>query len=117
MQELRRQNRPGGRGLRYVRCGSDPQKRTAGAGAGCAPQAGKSKIAAGILGIFLGWLGIHNFYLGFQSKAVAQLVLGILGIVTFGITTWISAIWGFVEGIMILVGSIPADADGKPLIN
>ena len=27
-------NRPGGRSLRYVRCGSDPQKRTAGAGAG-----------------------------------------------------------------------------------
>lgn len=75
----------------------------------------KSKIAAGILGIFLGGLGIHNFYLGFQSKAVTQLVLGILGIVTFGITSIVSGIWGFVEGIMILVGSINTDASGQPL--
>ena len=28
----------------------------------------KSKIAAGILGILLGSLGIHNFYLGYTSK-------------------------------------------------
>lgn len=77
----------------------------------------KSKIAAGILGIFLGWLGIHNFYLGFTSKAVCQLVLGLLGFLTFGITTWIAGIWGLIEGIMILVGSIPNDADGNPLIN
>jgi TM2 domain-containing membrane protein YozV len=92
-----------------------PKSGQPGQAQACAPRVGKSKIAAGILGIFLGWLGIHNFYLGFQSKAIVQLVLGLLGIVTFGITTWISAIWGLVEGIMILVGSIPADADGKPL--
>lgn len=78
-------------------------------------QGRKSKIAAGILGIFLGGLGIHNFYLGYQSRAVTQLVLGILGIFTFGITSIISGIWGFVEGIMILVGSINVDSDGNPL--
>ena len=35
----------------------------------------KSKIAAGLLGIFLGSFGVHNFYLGYTGKAVAQLLL------------------------------------------
>lgn len=38
----------------------------------------KSKMAAGLLGIFLGSLGIHNFYLGYTGKAVAQLLITIL---------------------------------------
>lgn len=33
----------------------------------------KSKIVSGLLGIFLGSLGVHNFYLGYTNKAVAQL--------------------------------------------
>ncbi len=85
-------------------------------GAGVNPNS-KSKIAAGILGIFIGGLGIHNFYLGFTSKAVGQLILGIMGIFTFGITSIISSIWGLVEGVMILTGGIDKDADGRPLIN
>ena len=39
---------------------------------------GKSKLAAGLLGIFLGSLGIHNFYLGYTGKAVAQLLISVL---------------------------------------
>lgn len=105
-----------------VKCGaglvpkSGTQQAQSGTNAYPASQA-KSKIAAGILGIFLGCLGIHNFYLGFTSKAVGQLILGLLGIFTFGITSAISGIWGLVEGIMILTGSINADSDGRPLIN
>ena len=75
----------------------------------------KSKIAAGLLGIFLGGLGIHNFYLGYNGKAAAQLILGLLGFATFGITSVISGIWGFVEGIMILAGGITVDGKGNPL--
>lgn len=75
----------------------------------------KSKIAAGLFGIFLGSLGVHNFYLGYSGKAAAQLVLTILGIFTFGVTSIISGIWGFVEGILILTGGIATDASGKPL--
>lgn len=70
----------------------------------------KSKIAAGLLGIFLGAFGVHNFYLGYTGKAVAQLIITV---VTCGIASPISAIWGFVEGIMILTGSINTDADGN----
>lgn len=67
----------------------------------------KSKMTAGLLGIFLGGLGIHNFYLGYTGKAIAQIVLSLC----FGI----GAIWGLVEGIMILTGSIKTDANGVPL--
>ena len=72
----------------------------------------KSKIAAGILGILLGSLGIHNFYLGYTGKAIAQLLISVC---TCGAGAVVSGIWGLVEGIMILTGSISTDAKGMPL--
>ena len=74
----------------------------------------KSKIAAGILGILLGSLGVHNFYLGYTGKAVAQLLISLLSCGTLAV---VSAVWGLVEGIMILTGSINTDANGNPLSN
>lgn len=71
---------------------------------------GKSKMTAGLLGIFLGGLGIHNFYLGKTSRAVIQLLLGLF---TVGI---ISGTWGLIEGILILTGSIKTDGKGNPLV-
>ncbi len=73
---------------------------------------GKSKIAAGILGILLGGLGIHNFYLGFTGKALAQLLISVL---SCGALSFASCVWGLVEGILILTGSINCDANGVPL--
>ena len=73
----------------------------------------KSKIAAGLLGIFLGCFGVHYFYLGYSGKAVGQLLLTLL---TCGILSPISALWGLIEGIMILSGSINTDAQGNSLI-
>lgn len=76
----------------------------------------KSKMAAGLLGIFLGGFGVHNFYLGYTSKAVTQLLISLIGgIFTCGLATSAIAVWGLVEGIMILTGSINTDADGNPL--
>jgi TM2 domain-containing membrane protein YozV len=72
-------------------------------------------LTAALLGIFVGAFGIHRFYLGYNTIGIAQLVLGVLGIVTCGITTIASAIWGLVEGILILTGSINRDAQGRPL--
>ncbi len=72
----------------------------------------KSKMAAGLLGIFLGALGVHNFYLGYTGKAVAQLLISIL---SCGVLAIASEIWGLVEGIMILTGSIKVDGKGVPL--
>ena len=72
----------------------------------------KSKMAAGLLGIFLGGFGVHNFYLGYTGKAVAQLLITIL---TCGFGGFVSGIWGLVEGIMILTGSIAVDGKNVPL--
>jgi TM2 domain-containing membrane protein YozV len=66
----------------------------------------KSKIAAGLLGIFLGGFGIHRFYLGYTAIGIAQLIVNI---VTCGI---VGSLWGFVEGLLILTGAINKDADG-----
>lgn len=73
----------------------------------------KSKIAAGLFGIFLGGLGIHNFYLGYNSKGTTQLLLTVLSL---GLLSFISAIWGLVEGVQILMGNI-TDADGNELVD
>ena len=71
----------------------------------------KSKIAAGLFGIFLGAFGVHNFYLGYTGKAIAQLLITIL---TCGALSFVSAIWGLIEGILIFTGEIK-DAQGNPL--
>lgn len=68
----------------------------------------KSKMAAGLLGIFLGGFGIHNFYLGYTTRGIIQLVLTVC-------SCGIGSIWGFIEGILILCGNINTDADGNPL--
>ena len=65
------------------------------------PTGVKSKMAAGLLGIFLGSLGVHNFYLGNTTKAVIQLLLTLVGWIII-IGPLISGIWGLVEGILIL---------------
>lgn len=67
----------------------------------------KSKIAAGLLGIFLGSIGVHNFYLGRTGRGIAQIVATIC-------TCGIAGIWGFIEGILCLCGNY-TDADGLPL--
>lgn len=74
----------------------------------------KSKMIAGILGILLGSLGIHNFYLGFTKRAVAQLLISVL---SCGSLSVVSAVWGLIEGIFYLTGNekYNTDADGNPL--
>nr|PMC51565.1 TM2 domain-containing protein [Gardnerella vaginalis]PMC54458.1 TM2 domain-containing protein [Gardnerella vaginalis] len=76
----------------------------------------RNKIAAGLLAIFLGALGVHNFYLGFKGKAVAQLLISIL---SFGLLAFVSGIWAFIEGICILCSQPGSkwhkDADGAEL--
>ena len=75
----------------------------------------KSKLAAGLLGIFLGGFGIHNFYLGYTDKAVIQIILSTVGCLAFGLGPIAAYVWGFIEGIMIIAGSIDKDANGVKL--
>jgi TM2 domain-containing membrane protein YozV len=68
----------------------------------------KSKLVAGLLGIFVGGFGVHRFYLGYTSIGVAQILVTIF-------TCGLGSLWGFIEGILILTGSINTDAEGRPL--
>ena len=61
------------------------------------PAGAEKKVTAGILGILLGWLGIHKFYLGYTKEGVIQLILGLL--------CGIGGIIGIIEGIMYLTKS------------
>ncbi len=58
----------------------------------------EKKIVAGILGILLGGLGIHKFYLGYTKEGIIQLVISIF-------TLGIGSLIGFVEGIIYLTKS------------
>jgi len=73
-----------------------------------APADAKSKLAAGLLGIFLGGLGVHRFYLGFVGMGIIQIIVTII---TFGF----GAIWGLIEGILLLTGSMDKDVKGNLL--
>jgi predicted Zn finger-like uncharacterized protein len=63
----------------------------------------RSKAIAGLLGIFLGPLGTHRFYLGYWGLGLAMLfTLGGCGI------------WSLVDAALVLLGRV-TDADGRPL--
>ena len=79
-----------------------------------APVNAKSKLVAGLLAILLGAYGVHNFYLGFTGKAIAQLLITLLSCFSLSI---VSAIWGLVEGILILTDKNNTDGKGNPLVD
>ena len=54
----------------------------------------KSRTTYIVLGIFLGALGVHNFYAGYVGRAVGQLCLTVL---TLGYLGIISLIWAIIE--------------------
>ena len=73
----------------------------------------KSRLAAGIFAMIFGYLGIHNFYLGFNQRATTQLLVSLLGaVLTCGISTIAMAIWGIIEGVRILEHKSNIDANG-----
>lgn len=69
---------------------------------GVVPPDSKSKIAAGLLAIFLGTLGIHKFYLGYTKAGIIMLLVSLL---TFGIGLMVMAVIALIEGIMYLTKS------------
>jgi len=69
------------------------------------PASPKSRLAAALLAWFLGWLGIHRFYVG-------KVGTGILMILTLGGF----GIWALIDFIVILVGSFK-DKEDRYLAN
>jgi TM2 domain-containing membrane protein YozV len=76
----------------------------------------KSKVVAALLAFFFGSLGIHRFYLGHTTIGIIQLLCATIGaFFTLGISLVVVWIWGFVEFILILTGSLK-DVDGQSLV-
>ena len=63
------------------------------------PPVDNKKIAAGILAILLGPLGIHKFILGYTKEGIIWLAISVL---TCGIVT---SLLGLIEGIIYLTKS------------
>lgn len=55
---------------------------------------GKNKVVAGVLGILIGGLGVHHFYLGSVMAGVICLVASCVGV---------GFLIGLIEGIMLLI--------------
>ncbi len=80
----------------------------------------KSRMVAGLLALVCGIYGVHNFYLGNTGKAVAQLVMTLIGLFTswliIGVLPILAAsVWAIIEGVMLFTGKIDTDSDGVPL--
>lgn len=68
----------------------------------------KSRTTYTILGMLLGFLGIHNFYLGRNGVAIAQLLITLLSLGSLFIVSWI---WAAVD-----ILTVEYDIDGRKLI-
>lgn len=77
----------------------------------------KNKVAAIVLAcpFLIGGFGIHNFYLGYTNKGIAQLLLTLVGWILCGLGPVVAWIWALVDFIQLLSGSISTDANGVPL--
>ncbi len=73
------------------------------------PAAPKSRLAYILLAVFLGSLGIHNFYAGYTGKGIAQLLITL---VSFGMLSIVSWIWALVE-----ICTVTQDAQGVPFVS
>lgn len=75
---------------------------------------GTNSIVLGLIALFIGNLGIHNFIMGYKKKGLVQVLLSTVGVLVF-VGPVVSAIWAFVDAIMLFSGSISQDAHGNIL--
>ena len=77
----------------------------------------KNKVLAIVLAcpFLIGGFGVHNFYLGYTKKAIAQILLTTVGALACGLGPIVSWVWALIDFIQLLSGSISTDANGKPL--
>ena len=63
----------------------------------------KDHVAAGLLAIFLGPLGLHKFYLGYMPEGFIMLAISILGgLLTLGMVTLATMVVSIIEGVLYL---------------
>ena len=68
----------------------------------------KSKLVSVLLAFFLGSIGIHDFYLGYNKNGIIKIVLTVCTGIGGGI-------WALVDFIRLLTGSLHTDANGIEL--
>ena len=64
----------------------------------------KDRLTYILLGLFLGGIGVHNFYSGHAGRGIAKIIFTVLIIPAF-----ISGIWTLIE-----ICTVKADANGIP---
>ena len=70
------------------------------------PVATKDHVAAALLAIFLGALGVHKFYLGYNEAGFIMLAVTVVGsLLTFGIACAVMTVVALIEGVIYLVKS------------
>lgn len=74
-------------------------------GASTVAPGGKSKVAAGVLAILLGGLGVHKFYLGYSAAGVIMLLVFLFGWLLLFIPNYVICLIAFVEGVIYLTKS------------
>ncbi|HEX3814168.1 MAG TPA: DUF1707 domain-containing protein [Mycobacteriales bacterium] len=75
------------------------------------PLSDKSKLAAGLLQLFLGCFGVGRFYAGRTGIGLAQILMTVL---TLGLLSFITVPWGIIDGIIILTDN-SRDGRGRKL--
>ncbi len=70
------------------------------------PGTAKDKTTAGILGILLGGLGVHKFYLGYTNEGLIMLLVSLIGgVATCGFGSMAVGAIGLAEGIIYITKS------------
>ena len=73
---------------------------------GASPLSGdKNKIVAALLALFLGWLGVHKFYLGKTTAGIIMALCGTIGWLLLAIPPMIIGVIAFIEFIIYLIKS------------
>ncbi len=68
----------------------------------------KNHYIAGIIGVLIGFTGMHRIYLGYYRIAFLQILVTV-------ITVGYGAVWGIIDGFLILSGHINKDGKGRLL--
>jgi TM2 domain-containing membrane protein YozV len=68
----------------------------------------KSKLVTLLLILFLGSIGIHDFYLGYNRNGVFKIILTVC-------TGFGGTVWAIIDLVRLLTGSLDKDANGVEL--
>lgn len=68
----------------------------------------KSKLVAVLLAFFLGSIGVHDFYLGYNKYGIIKIILTVCTGIGGGI-------WALIDFVRLLTGGISTDANGVEL--